>query len=162
MLHEFDPVTILAQAHYSCLHKLRTERLPHARLRSFILYVKKYTFSIMGCSAAKKQVSGPVCASWLVPVSLDKTVSDKYMCLSQNGKVQAEYVWVDSDFMIDGRSFDILSKSMTLPSLPKSIEDLPIWDYGNDKGKDVKLVPRRIYKCPFRGGDNILVLAERG
>ncbi|CAE6474692.1 unnamed protein product [Rhizoctonia solani] len=83
-----------------------------------------------------------------------------YLKLDQGESIQAEYVWVDGD---DG----LRSKTMTVLKEVKSIDDLRIWDFdgsstnqapGHDS--DVHLRPAAIFKDPFRGGKNILVLAE--
>lgn len=83
-----------------------------------------------------------------------------YLKLDQGGKIQAEYVWVDGDG-------GMRSKTTTLSKPPNDIGDLRIWDFdgsstnqapGNDS--DVYLRPAAIFKDPFRGGPNILVLAE--
>jgi len=83
-----------------------------------------------------------------------------FLQLDQGGKIQAEYVWVDGDG-------GLRCKTTTLSKVPKDIGDLRIWDFdgsstnqapGNDS--DVYLRPAAIFKDPFRGGANILVLAE--
>ncbi|KAH8920470.1 putative GLN1-glutamate--ammonia ligase [Atractiella rhizophila] len=98
-------------------------------------------------------------------MSLDPYVSHptllaKYMDLPQNGKVQAEYVWIDGDG-------GLRCKTTTLDSAPKSIADLKEWNFdGSSTGQaqghdsDVYLRPAAVFKDPFRRGDNILVLAE--
>ena len=62
---------------------------------------------------------------------------------------------------------DLRCKSRTLDFIPKAPADLPKWNYdgsscGQAPGDDseVFLIPRAIYKDPFRGGDNILVLCD--
>jgi glutamine synthetase len=75
----------------------------------------------------------------------------------------AEYVW------IGGNGDDMRCKARTLPGKPDfdKPEDLPVWNYdgsstnqapGHDS--EVHIVPRAIYKDPFRGGNNILVLCD--
>eukprot|EP00762_Andalucia_godoyi_P005026 ANDGO_01481.mRNA.1 Glutamine synthetase root isozyme B len=96
-------------------------------------------------------------------VVLDKALRDRYMQLSINLDVyQAEYVWVG------GSGRDIRSKCKTVPkSVPATPEALPIWNFdgsstgqapGNDS--EVLLKPQRIFKDPFRGGDNVIVICD--
>ncbi|KAG8790252.1 glutamate--ammonia ligase [Serendipita sp. 398] len=84
----------------------------------------------------------------------------RYLQLDQGGKIQAEYVWIDGDG-------GLRCKTTTVNKTVKDIGDLRIWDFdgsstnqapGHDS--DVYLRPAAIFKDPFRGGDNILVLAE--
>lgn len=92
---------------------------------------------------------------------LSTTVYNRFMSLPQGDKVQAEYIW------IGGSGSDIRSKTKTLLSKPKSVDELPIWNFdgsstGQAPGSDseVYLKPVAFYKDPFRLGDNILVLCE--
>jgi len=101
----------------------------------------------------------PALREWAVPVPLDRSIMREFMELDQGGKVQAEYIWIDSDYT-DGRSFDLCSKGMTLDACPRGPEDLPVWTYSGADASDIHLVARRIYRDPFRRGDNILVLAD--
>ena len=55
----------------------------------------------------------------------------------------------------------------TLDKVPTSVDELPTWNYdGSSTGQapgddsEVFLVPRAIYKDPFRRGDNILVMCD--
>jgi hypothetical protein len=55
----------------------------------------------------------------------------------------------------------------TLTKKPASVKDLPDWNYdGSSTGQapgtdsEVYLKPRAMYKDPFRGGDNILVMCD--
>jgi len=74
--------------------------------------------------------------------------------------VVAEYVWADAQGVPR-------SKTKTLTHKPTHTDDLPVWNFdgssteqsaGHDS--DVYLVPRAIFKDPFRGGNNVMVLAE--
>lgn len=92
---------------------------------------------------------------------LDPAVGVAFADLDQGGKVMAEYVW------IGGTGADLRSKTRTLQEAPKSVEDLPTWNYdGSSTGQapgddsEVYLKPVRIFKDPFRRGDNILVLCD--
>jgi len=82
-----------------------------------------------------------------------------FLQLDQGKKIQATYIW------IGGSCRDIRSKTRTLKSEVKSIEDIPPWNYdgsstnqapGNDS--EVWLEPVRFWPDPFRRGNNILVL----
>ncbi|KAI9651531.1 MAG: glutamate--ammonia ligase, partial [Alyxoria varia] len=85
---------------------------------------------------------------------------DKYLKLDQKGKVIAEYVWIDS-------SNGTRSKCKTLPKKPTSVKDLPEWNFDGSSteqapgdNSDVYLRPVAMFPDPFRGGDNVLVMAE--
>jgi len=84
----------------------------------------------------------------------------KFLALPQGDKIQAEYVWIDGDG-------GLRNKTTTMAKAPTSLDDLRIWDFdgsstnqapGHDS--DVYLRPAAIFKDPFRGGPNIIVLAE--
>jgi len=91
-------------------------------------------------------------------------LSDHFKTLDQGDSIQAMYVWIGGLDQVDLRA-----KTRTLKKKPEGWkpEDLPIWNYdGSSTGQapghdsEVLLHPRRIYRDPFRGGDNILVLAD--
>jgi len=76
-------------------------------------------------------------------------------------KVIAEYIW------IGGSGMDIRSKGKTLPEPVTDPAKLPKWNYdgsstGQASGEDseVILYPQAIFRDPFRGGDNILVMCD--
>mmetsp|Transcript_42432 Transcript_42432/g.127200 ORF Transcript_42432/g.127200 Transcript_42432/m.127200 type:complete len:382 (-) Transcript_42432:290-1435(-) len=94
---------------------------------------------------------------------LDQSITRHYMteCKDTGGKVVAEYVW------IGGLGHDMRSKGRTLDKRPTKPSDLPNWNYdgsscGQAPGTDseVYLIPRAIFKDPFRGGDHILVMCD--
>lgn len=74
--------------------------------------------------------------------------------------VLAEYVWLDA-------AQTPRSKTMTMTSVPTSIDHLRVWNYdGSSTGQaegsnsEVLLYPRAIFKDPFRGAPHVLVLAD--
>jgi len=97
-----------------------------------------------------------------VDILIDPTIYPaRFADLDQGGKIVAEYIW------IGGTEQDLRCKTRVLNKVPKGPEDLPTWNYdgsstnqapGHDS--EVFLKPRVIYKDPFRGGDNILVLCD--
>jgi len=92
----------------------------------------------------------------------DKTVLDRYMRLPiPDNRCQVMYVW------IDGTGETMRSKTRTIDFIPKSPEQLPIWNFdGSSTGQaegsnsDVFLHPVALYRDPFRLGDNKIVLCE--
>jgi len=93
--------------------------------------------------------------------STDKSVAAKYMALPSNNIIQAEYVW------IDGSGENLRSKTRSLPTLPKKVEDFPIWNFDGSStnqasgaDSDVFLKPVAVYKDPFRLGEHKIVLCE--
>lgn len=92
---------------------------------------------------------------------LEKTTTlQKYLDLPQNGKIIAEYVWIDS-------FGNLRSKGRTLNKKITDVSQLPEWNFdGSSTGQapgdnsDVYLKPVAFYPDPFRRGDNIIVLTE--
>lgn len=93
---------------------------------------------------------------------LDKRVTEHYLSLPQpDDKVQAMYVWVD------GTGEALRSKTRTLDFVPKTIQELPVWNFdGSSTGQaegsnsDVYLHPVAMFRDPFRRNNNKLVLCE--
>eukprot|EP01041_Mallomonas_annulata_P010674 gene10674-22277_t len=93
---------------------------------------------------------------------MDVGVLNRYMSLPQNGKIQAEYIWIDAA----GKT---RSKTRTLEkSAAKDLSKLPKWTFdgsstGQAPGDDSEVIiyPQALYPDPFRpGSDNILVLCD--
>ena len=91
----------------------------------------------------------------------DSSVLNHFLELPQNGKLQAEYIW------IGGTGEDIRSKTKTIDGPVNSLKDLPEWNFdgsstGQAKGhySEVWLKPVKYVPDPFRKAPNILVLCE--
>lgn len=85
--------------------------------------------------------------------------------LDQNNQIMAEYVW------LGGSMWDIRSKTRTLTFKVRpgvvDLKLLPEWNYdGSSTGQaeghssEVLIRPCRVYRDPFRKGDNILVMCD--
>jgi len=92
---------------------------------------------------------------------LNKAAKDKYMDLPTGNICQAMYLW------IDGSGESMRCKTRSLEKVPTSIEELPMWNFdGSSTGQaegsnsDCYLKPAAIFKDPFRGAPNILVMCE--
>ncbi len=73
---------------------------------------------------------------------LDPAILPRFLSLPQNGKVAAEYVW------LGGSGADLRSKTRTLDKLPKSPEELPIWNYdGSSTGQAPGEAPTNALTC---------------
>uniref|UniRef100_A0A8B9RI73 Glutamine synthetase n=1 Tax=Astyanax mexicanus TaxID=7994 RepID=A0A8B9RI73_ASTMX len=93
--------------------------------------------------------------------NLSKAVKQQYMELPQGGKVQAMYIW------IDGTGEGLRCKTRTLDAEPKTIEDLPEWNFDGSStyqsegsNSDMYLIPKAIFRDPFRKDPNKLILCE--
>ncbi|OXA57898.1 glutamine synthetase [Folsomia candida] len=100
--------------------------------------------------------------SSLPKISMNKTIYDRYMSLPLDQNLaQLTYIW------IDGTGEYVRAKTRTHYSVPKSAEELPIWNYDGSStyqaegsNSDVYLHPVALYKDPFLQGNHKLVLCE--
>lgn len=88
-------------------------------------------------------------------------ILNKFLGLDQGNVIQVEYVW------IDGSGLGLRSKCRSIEFTPTSASQLPEWNFDGSsteqaEGSDseVILVPRSIFRDPFRGGNNILVMCD--
>lgn len=92
--------------------------------------------------------------------SLDKSILGRYKNLDYpENYVQATYLW------IDGTGQNLRLKDRVLKRVPKRPEDLPHWQYDGSstyqalgENSDVKLVPRALYRDPFKPGKNDVIV----
>ncbi|MFH4979421.1 hypothetical protein AB6A40_006130 [Gnathostoma spinigerum] len=100
--------------------------------------------------------------NFAVRLPLAQAVMDRFLGLAPHPtKCLATYIW------IDGTGEHLRSKCRTLPKLPKTIHDYPIWNYdgsstyqAHGKNSDTHLKAVAAYPDPFFGGDSRLVLCE--
>ena len=88
-------------------------------------------------------------------------ILQNYLKLDQRGLVQVTYVW------IDGTMTGLRCKTKTIDYEPKCAEDLPVWNYDGSStlqadgtNSDVYIHPKVLFRDPFRGDPNKLVLCE--
>ncbi|XP_061655948.1 glutamine synthetase-like [Phyllopteryx taeniolatus] len=92
---------------------------------------------------------------------LNKAVREHYMSLPQGDKCQVTYIW------IDGTGEGLRNKTRTLHTEPKSILDIPEWNFDGSStyqsegsNSDMYLIPVRMFRDPFTLDPNKLVLCE--
>lgn len=79
----------------------------------------------------------------------------------QSYNTRVEYIWIDNNN-------NVRSKSRTISNEIKSVRNVPVWNYdGSSTGQangekitEVMLKPCAIYNCPFRKGNNKLVICD--
>jgi glutamine synthetase len=95
------------------------------------------------------------------PGRLPHSITESFLNLDQFGFTQVEYVW------IGGSTQDLRSKTRTLQGKITTLAQIPEWNYdGSSTGQapgtdsEVILKAQRIFRDPFRRGDNILVMCD--
>ncbi|XP_045490163.1 glutamine synthetase 2 cytoplasmic-like [Pieris rapae] len=111
-----------------------------------------------------KILSGPVLIN-SPNAALSKSLLSRYQNIElfskDDTRLIATYVW------IDGTGEHIRCKDRTLSFYPRAPSELPVWNFDGSstgqadrKNADTHLVPRTIYKDPFRRGPHILVMCD--
>ncbi|KAG7498885.1 glutamine synthetase-like [Solea senegalensis] len=92
---------------------------------------------------------------------LNKSMRQQYLSLPQGEKCMVTYVW------IDGTGRELRSKTRTLDSEPKDIQDIPVWNFdgsstyqSDGSNSDMNIVPVCMFRDPFSLDPNKLVLCE--
>jgi len=93
-------------------------------------------------------------------VKMDQTILDRYLNLPVSGKIQAEYLFIDALGEVRSKCRTIDAKKATLAQLPDWNYDGSSTDQAPGEDSEVIIKPKAIFKDPFRGGDNILVLTD--
>lgn len=91
---------------------------------------------------------------------LDKSVLDRYRKLKYDAnKIQATYLWVD------GTGENVRLKDRILDKIPRRAQDVPQWQYDGSstyqalgENSDTTLVPRALYRDPFKVGANDVIV----
>ncbi|KAM6984834.1 glutamine synthetase-like [Aplochiton taeniatus] len=92
---------------------------------------------------------------------LNKALRQHYLVLSQGDQCQVTYIW------IDGSGEGLRNKTRTLDKEPKSLKDIPEWnfdgsstDQAEGSNSDMYLLPVCMFRDPFLLDPNKLVLCE--
>jgi len=99
------------------------------------------------------------------PHPLDLEIQQRFLALDQANMIQAEYVWI-------GGNNELRCKTKTLDKEVSGPDELPVWNFDGSSTEqapgtdsEVLLVPRAIFRDPFRAGPsgsskNIIVLCD--
>merc|ERR1719335_1539951 len=94
------------------------------------------------------------------PPPLTTNTSGLPYMTSYENCVMAEYVWLDANQMTR-------SKTMTMPKVPSSIDEMRVWNYDGSSteqaeghNSEIYIYPKAIFKDPFRGAPHILVMCD--
>ncbi|XP_055371233.1 glutamine synthetase 1, mitochondrial-like [Condylostylus longicornis] len=101
---------------------------------------------------------------------LDKKILNRYRRLQiPENKIQVTYLWIDgiSNIRIKDKIIDCIPQQ-ALDNRFGEVDDLPVWQYDGGStyqasadNSDVVLIPKVIYKDPFKAGNNdIIALCE--
>lgn len=91
---------------------------------------------------------------------LNKAVLERYRQLKYDPtKIQATYLW------IDGTGEHVRLKDRILSKIPQHSDDVPLWQYDGSStyqalggNSDTTLVPRALYRDPFKVGENDVIV----
>lgn len=91
---------------------------------------------------------------------LNKAVLERYRQLKyDSNKIQATYLW------IDGTGENVRLKDRILDKVPQRVDDVPQWQYDGSstyqalgENSDTTLVPRALYRDPFKVGENDVIV----
>lgn len=154
-----------------------TDRCPAAALRRSAFVPRRAHSGALGVVArdAPRAAARASLVAKLHRQDIDHDLKKKYTNLDLGDTTFVEYIWLggkvavpypDGTIKCDDPS-DIRSKTKMLRRLPKSVHDLPRWSYdgsstGQAPGSDseVTLVPRAMYRDPFRPGRGVLALCD--
>mmetsp|Transcript_28379 Transcript_28379/g.83981 ORF Transcript_28379/g.83981 Transcript_28379/m.83981 type:complete len:454 (-) Transcript_28379:2518-3879(-) len=128
---------------------------------------KEDTASVKSDQTKKKStMSAPYMVDQEIRPLLDPAITQRWMdkfATDTSGKFVAEYVW------IDGTGEMLRCKARTMPKTGKApkLSDMALWQFdGSSTGQapgydsEVTLVPRAMFRDPFRGPADVIVLCD--